>query len=90
MLQGRAWSGHAPISRVQVGVDGSWADAVLDAPIDEFAWRGWSYPWEAEPGEHELVCRATDADGNSQPLEQPWNYQGAGNNLVQLVTVTVR
>jgi DMSO/TMAO reductase YedYZ molybdopterin-dependent catalytic subunit len=90
MLHGRAWSGHAPISRVQVGVDGSWADAVLDAPIDEFAWRGWSYPWEAEPGEHELACRATDADGNSQPLEQPWNYQGAGNNLVQLVAVTVR
>jgi hypothetical protein len=24
------------------------------------------------------------------PLEQPWNYQGLGNNLVQTVPVTVR
>ena len=37
-----------------------------------------------------LSCRATDATGAAQPLEEPWNYQGMGNNLVQLVDVTVR
>jgi DMSO/TMAO reductase YedYZ molybdopterin-dependent catalytic subunit len=89
-LAGRAWSGHAPITKVEVGVDGAWADARLDPSAGEFAWRGWSFDWDAEPGEHELSCRATDASGEVQPLEPPWNYQGMGNNLVQRVAVTVR
>jgi DMSO/TMAO reductase YedYZ molybdopterin-dependent catalytic subunit len=89
-LRGRAWSGYAPVERVEVGVDGEWAEAKLEEPVGRFAWRGWSFDWQAEPGEHDLSCRATDAEGNTQPLEQPWNYQGMGNNLVQLVAVTVR
>lgn len=56
----------------------------------EFAWRSWSFEWDATTGDHELACRATDAAGNVQPVEQPWNYQGMGNNLVQTVPVTVR
>jgi DMSO/TMAO reductase YedYZ molybdopterin-dependent catalytic subunit len=90
VLRGRAWSGEAPVSRVDVGVDGDWRDADLDPPVGEFAWRGWSYEWRAEPGDHELSCRATDAAGHTQPLDEPWNYQGMGNNLVQTVPVTVR
>jgi DMSO/TMAO reductase YedYZ molybdopterin-dependent catalytic subunit len=89
-LRGRAWSGYAPVTRVEVAVDGAWADASLDPPFGDFAWRGWSFGWDAAPGEHELACRATDAGGNAQPVEQPWNYQGMGNNLVQRVAVTVR
>ena len=89
-LRGRAWGGRGPIRRVEVGVDGTWADATLQPPIGEWTWRGWSFDWDAEPGEHELACRATDANGDVQPLESPWNYQGMGNNGVQTVTVTVR
>jgi hypothetical protein len=89
-LRGRAWSGQGRVERVEVGVDGTWADAQLDPPGGDFAWRGWSYDWDAMPGEHELTCRATDAAGNVQPVEQPWNRQGVGNNLVQKVTVSVR
>jgi len=89
-LRGRAWSGQGAVERVEVGVDGSWADAELDAPGGEFAWRGWSYEWDAQPGEHELTCRATDAASNTQPTDQPWNRQGVGNNLVQTVAVSVR
>ncbi len=89
-LRGRAWSGHGQIRRVEVAVDGAWADATLESPVGEFAWRGWSVDWDADPGDHELACRATDTGGNVQPLEKPWNYQGMGNNLVQRVAVTVR
>jgi len=89
-IRGRAWGGTAPIRRVEVGVDGAWSDAALDAPIGDWAWRGWSFAWDAEPGEHELACRATDADGNVQPIDASWNYGGMGNNSVQLVPVTVR
>jgi DMSO/TMAO reductase YedYZ molybdopterin-dependent catalytic subunit len=89
-LFGRAWSGEGSVERVEVGVNGDWSDAELGPPIGQFAWRGWSFEWPATVGEYELSCRATDSAGNVQPTEPPWNYQGLGNNLVQLVAVTVR
>jgi len=89
-VRGRAWSGQAPVSAVELGVDGAWQPANMETPVGEFAWRGWSAQWQATPGDHELSCRAIDADGNAQPTDQPWNYQGMANNLVQRVPVSVR
>jgi DMSO/TMAO reductase YedYZ molybdopterin-dependent catalytic subunit len=89
-VRGRAWSGVAPVERVELGVDGGWSDAEVGRPVGEFAWRAWSAVWEATPGGHLLSCRATDAAGNTQPLDPPWNHQGMGNNLVQSVPVQVR
>ncbi|KAB2914140.1 MAG: sulfite oxidase [Hyphomicrobiaceae bacterium] len=90
-LFGRAWSGGGvPIARVEVGIDGVWHDAELDPPQGKFAWRGWRSQWNAEPGEHVLSCRATDADGETQPLEARWDMGGFGNNVVQCVHATVR
>jgi DMSO/TMAO reductase YedYZ molybdopterin-dependent catalytic subunit len=91
VLQGRAWSGWAPIARVEVSTDGgeTWAEAIMEEPPARYAWRKWTHPWEAMPGQHELVSRATDEAGNMQPLEQPWNLQGMSNNMAQRVSVTV-
>ena len=89
-LIGRAWSGDAPIERVEVGVDGKWRDATLGPVAGQFAWRPWTFEWDATVGDHELSCRATDAAGNTQPLDPPWNFQGHGNNAVQRFAVTVR
>jgi len=88
-ILGRAWSGEAPIARVEFAVDGAWRDARLDALAGEHAWRGWRAAWQAAAGEHELSCRATDAAGNVQPLEPPWDVTGFGNNAVQRVAVRV-
>jgi sulfane dehydrogenase subunit SoxC len=91
-LTGRAWSGWGPIERVEVSVDGgdTWAQADLAEPLSDYAWRGWSYEWNAEPGEHELCSRATDATGQTQPLVPDWNFDGFCNNAVQRVRVVVR
>jgi sulfane dehydrogenase subunit SoxC len=91
-LGGRAWSGWGPVERVEVSVDGgsTWADATLDEPLSEYAWRGWSFEWDAELGDHELCCRATDAAGNSQPAAADWNLDGYCNNAVQRVRVIVQ
>jgi DMSO/TMAO reductase YedYZ molybdopterin-dependent catalytic subunit len=90
-LEGRAWSGWAPVGRVEVSTDGgeTWSEATLDEPISDFAWRRWTYEWDAAPGEHELSCRATDEAGNVQPLTPEWNYDGLCNNSVQRVKVVV-
>jgi DMSO/TMAO reductase YedYZ molybdopterin-dependent catalytic subunit len=92
-LTGRAWSGRAPVTRVEVSTDGgtSWSGSQL-APADPahpFAWRAWTCTWTAEPGPAELLVRATDEAGDTQPVEQEWNRQGMANNLVQRVPVTV-
>jgi DMSO/TMAO reductase YedYZ molybdopterin-dependent catalytic subunit len=89
-LRGRAWSGTTPVARVEIAVDGIWHDAELDEPIGRYAWRGWRTSWVATPGEHVLSCRATDADGATQPTDPPWNVQGMANNQVQVIPVTVR
>jgi hypothetical protein len=75
-----------------VSTDGgtSWAAAELAPgdPVHPYAWRAWTYMWDAEPGDTELLVRAADADG-AQPVEPDWNRQGMANNLVQRVPVTV-
>jgi DMSO/TMAO reductase YedYZ molybdopterin-dependent catalytic subunit len=90
-LFGRAWSGAGvSIAKVEVAVDGVWQQAVLDSAAGPYAWRGWRSQWHAVPGEHELMCRATDANGDEQPLEQRYDRGGFGNNAVHKVHVTVR
>jgi sulfane dehydrogenase subunit SoxC len=91
-LEGRAWSGLGAIERVEVSTDGgaTWGEAELDEPLGEHAWRGWSYDWDAAPGEHTICSRATDAAGNTQPLEPAWNLKGYANNVVERIPVTVR
>ena len=92
VLHGRAWSGTAEVTAVEVSTDGggSWSDAELGpATLGRWAWRPWRFVWDAEPGEHELCCRARDAAGNGQPLDSVWNVGGYANNAVQRVPVTV-
>lgn len=92
LIQGRAWSGRAPVVSVEFSDDGggSWADTRLEAADSPFAWRGWSFDWDASRrGEYELCARASDAAGNVQPLEPNWNLEGVQNNAVQRVRVVV-
>jgi DMSO/TMAO reductase YedYZ molybdopterin-dependent catalytic subunit len=92
VLRGRAWSGEGEVTTVEVSTDGggTWAEAELrPAALGRFAWRGWSFAWDAVPGGWEVCSRARDAAGNVQPLEPPWNVGGYANNAVQRVPVTV-
>ncbi len=93
-LQGRAWSGRAPIARVEVSTDGgqTWAEATLDPdPDHRWAWTGWSFVWApSETGSVTLCCRATDEAGETQPDEPPWNLGGYENNAIQRLPVLVR
>jgi DMSO/TMAO reductase YedYZ molybdopterin-dependent catalytic subunit len=90
-IEGRAWSGRAPIDRVEVSVDAgaTWEDASLAPPAGRWAWRHWTFEWTAEAGEYELCSRATDALGDVQPDEPEWNVGGYANNALQRVPVTV-
>ena len=90
-LTGKSWAGRLSVSRVEVSVDGghTWSDAQLSKPLSPFAWRTWTFLWNARRGTHTLCVRATDSEGSVQPMEQQWNFGGYGNNSVQRETVIV-
>ncbi len=92
LLEGRAWSGLGELVAVDVSTDGGdrWSAAEVEDDVGSpWAWRRWTFEWNATEGEHELCCRARDAAGNEQPLEPSWNLGGYANNAVQRVPVTV-
>ena len=93
LLEGRAWSGWGAdrARRAERRRRRHLDDAELGEPPGERAWRGWSYAWDAPaPGSHVICSRATDAAGNVQPVEPPWNLKGFANNEVERLRVTVR
>ncbi len=91
-ISGTAWSGTAPVVRVEVSADGgvSWSDAELGRAESPWAARAWRRRWTPpRPGAYTLLARATDAARNSQPLEAVWNELGYGNHGVQRVSIDV-
>ena len=68
-----------PLRSVEVKVDdGPWQPATLDpATNSRYSWKFFNWDWTgATPGEHTLVSRVTDVNGNVQPtLEELANKQ---------------
>jgi sulfane dehydrogenase subunit SoxC len=95
LLEGKAWSGHGPIVRVEVSFDGgrTWQEAQVGEALGPYAWTSWTAEWNVQtPGQYVLSCRATDAAGNVQPVDPNavWNYQGMGGNGVERIPVIVQ
>jgi DMSO/TMAO reductase YedYZ molybdopterin-dependent catalytic subunit len=90
-VEGRAWSGWAPVRAVEVSVDDgrTWASVRLEPAPDRWGWARWAWTWEATVGNYVLSARASDESGRIQPVNQPWNRGGFANNLVQRVPVAV-
>ena len=62
-----------PLHSVEVKVDdGQWQPAVLDpATSSQYSWKFFNYDWNgATPGEHTVVSRVTDVNGNVQPTAE--------------------
>jgi DMSO/TMAO reductase YedYZ molybdopterin-dependent catalytic subunit len=88
-IRGQAWSGHVPVAKVDLSIDGgmSWRRAELKPAPGPFAWRRFTFMLDHPPrGEIEIMARATDAQGHAQPLEcVSWNPRGYLNNMVHRV-----
>ncbi len=93
-LRGHAWAGELEVKQMQYSIDfgSSWQDCTLDRPVNRLAWQHFSasitFPKE---GYYEVWAKATDRDGNSQPMVLPgWNPKGYLNNACHRIAVKVR
>lgn len=91
-VRGVAWSGAAPIARVELRVDGgAWQEARLVGERKRHGWVWWEVLTRSErPGVVKLEARATDLAGRTQPERPEWNRLGYGSNPIQAVIVQVR
>ena len=92
IIRGVAWSGAAPIEKVEVSVgDGPWQNASLTGQPHRYSWQRWELLTRIEnPGEITLRARATDGAGHTQPERPEWNRLGYGGNAMQRVPVLIR
>ncbi len=91
-VRGVAWSGAAPIARVEVSVNGErWQDARLIGERQRHRWQWWELLTRVhDPGPLTVRARATDLAGRTQPDIAEWNRLGYGNNAIQQVPVRIR
>jgi len=91
-VRGYAWSGRAPLDRVELSADGGAPLATMTAAADapRFGWHEFAFAISLGPGEHVLIARATDREGNTQPEEPRWNALGYANNAVRPTRIRVR
>ena len=68
-VAGVAWAQHRGVAKVEIGIDGVWAEARLSDDVTDDAWRQWVYEWDATPGKHVIQVRATDTTGETQTEE---------------------
>jgi DMSO/TMAO reductase YedYZ molybdopterin-dependent catalytic subunit len=90
-VRGVAWSGAAPIARVEVSIgEGPWQDARLVGDRNRHSWQWWELISSVQgSGATTLRARATDLASRTQPEHSEWNRLGYGNNSIQQVTVSI-
>lgn len=91
-VDGIAFDGGSGIREVEVSTDGgsTWSKTALDEDLGRFSFRRWRYRWiPAAKGEHRLMARATNREGQVQPAVAGWNRGGFMRNVVEEVAFHV-
>jgi sulfite oxidase len=79
------------IRKVEVSSDSgrTWTEAKLTPPASEFCWQLWSAEVAVNSETKELIVRATDSRGDSQPETVRWNAKGYLYNAWHRVPVQI-
>ncbi|HEY0608400.1 MAG TPA: sulfite dehydrogenase, partial [Chitinophaga sp.] len=90
-IRGIAWSGWGKIARVEISTNGgkNWHPARLQEPVLDKAHTAFRYLWQWNGGTTEIMSRATDETGYTQPtLQQLIAARGADMGGYHLNPVT--
>lgn len=93
-VRGIAWNdGLSPIESIEVSTNGgtSWRKALVESNSGRFGWYFWVAPLLLAPGDYEVLARATDEVGRTQPMNGNiwWNERGYEWNGVMRVKFKV-
>jgi DMSO/TMAO reductase YedYZ molybdopterin-dependent catalytic subunit len=91
-VEGIAWSGKGSVTTIEFSTDAGkvWKQVDVQYPQEKFAPANWTFNWVPEGyGKINLLSRASDSSGETQPLKHRWNRLGYGNNGVQSVEITI-
>ncbi len=71
-INGFVLNDGTPLRSVEISIDGGpWQVAQLDAQASQYSWKPFSFVWSnATPGEHSIVSRVTDINGNTQARQE--------------------
>lgn len=92
-IAGHAWAGLREVVKVEVSYDYGtrWFTAELEKPKNVAAWQQWKIELQLpSQGYYEIWAKATDSEGDSQPVVQPqWNPKGYMFNGCNRIAVRV-
>jgi sulfite oxidase len=81
------------VARVEISADGgaTWSRADMRSGSREWTWALWEARIELPPGDREIVARAVDSAGTTQPAHpgRIWNFKGYMNNAWHRVRVSI-
>ena len=80
------------ITRIEISVDGgrSWTRARMTSASKQFCWQLWSAELTVSEDTDQLIVRAADSRGKTQPSRVDWNLKGYFFNSWHKVAVRVR
>ena len=80
------------ITRIEISSDGgrSWTRARMTSASKQFCWQLWSAQLTVSENTDQLIVRATDSRGKTQPSRVDWNLKGYLFNSWHKVAVRVR
>jgi len=92
-IRGHAWAGELEVAKMEYSIDfgATWNQCPIEKPANRLAWQHFSAQVDfPKKGYYEIWCRATDAQGISQPMLIPgWNPKGYLNNACQRIAIKV-
>ena len=92
-IGGIAMGGMSDAEKIEVSINGGkdWQEAEFIGPdLGKYAWRSFVLMADLPAGEHQLVSRVTNDDGQTQPEERVENNRGYINNSWRDHMVTVK
>ncbi len=92
-IRGHAWAGELEVHKMEYSIDfgSTWTTCNIDKPVNRLAWQHFNanitFP---KVGYYEVWARATDSQGNSQPMLVPgWNPKGYLNNACHRIAIKI-
>lgn len=92
-IRGHAWAGDREVTKMEYSIDfgATWQECNLEPPANRLAWQHFSasirFP---QTGYFEVWARATDSEGDAQPMVLPgWNPRGYLNNACHRIAIKV-